>query len=96
LRLCQDWSRPHFNLAEARACRFLKGGFSLPVAARELLVSADEHQQLNVSGGCLYGVFADVICDLDGLTEEIGFLHFALAASRHRAPALVERGERDA
>lgn len=90
------WLWLHFNLAEARACRFLKGGSSLPVAARELLVSADEHQQLNVSGGCLYGVFADVICDLDGLTEEIGFLHFALAASRHRAPALVERDERDA
>lgn len=72
------WLWLHFNLADARACRFLKGGFSLPVAARELLVSADEHQQLNVSAGCLYGVFADLVCDLDGLTEEIGFLHFAL------------------
>ncbi len=39
---------------------------------------ADEHQQLNVSGGCLYGVFADLVFELDGLTEEIGFLHFAM------------------
>ena len=29
-------------------------------------------------GGCLYGVFADLVCDLNGLTEDIGFLHFAL------------------
>ena len=35
-------------------------------------------EQLNVIGGCLYGVFADLVCDLNGLTEEIGFLHFAL------------------
>ena len=73
-----SWLWLHFNLADARACRFLKAGLSLPAAARELLVSPDEHQQLNVIGGCLYGVFADLVCDLNGLTEEIGFLHFAL------------------
>ena len=38
-----SWLWLHFNLADARACRFLKVGFSLPVAACELLVSADEH-----------------------------------------------------
>ncbi|MGA9602966.1 MAG: transporter [Methyloceanibacter sp.] len=73
-----SWLWLHFNLADARACRFLKAGPSLPAAARELLVSPDEHQQLNAIGGCLYGVFADLVCDLNGLTEEIGFLHFAL------------------
>jgi zinc transporter len=73
-----SWLWLHFNLADARACRFLKAGISLPPVARDLLISADEHQQLNVTGGCLYGVFADLVCDLDGLTDEIGFLHFAL------------------
>lgn len=73
-----SWLWLHFNLADARACRFIKGGFSLPAVTRDLLISADEHQQINVSGACLYGVFADLVCDLDGLTEEIAFLHFAL------------------
>ncbi len=93
------WLWLHFNLADARACRFLRGGFSLPVAARELLISTDEHQQLNVSGGCLYGVFADLVCDLDGLTEEIGFLHFALTerllvTSRRRPVSAVDMTRR--
>ncbi len=73
-----SWLWLHFNLADARACRLIKGGLSLPSPARDLLVSPDEHQQINASGTCLYGVFADLVCDLDGLTEEIGFLHFAL------------------
>ncbi|HZP07898.1 transporter [Methyloceanibacter sp.] len=73
------WLWLHFNLADARACRLIKGGLWLPAVARDLLVSPDEHQQINVSGACLYGVFADLVCDLDGLTEEIGFLHFALS-----------------
>lgn len=47
-------------------------------AARALLVSADEHQQLHGSDVCLYGILADLVCGLDGITEEIGFLHFAL------------------
>jgi zinc transporter len=89
------WLWLHFNLADARSCRFLRSGFSLPAAARELLVAADEHQQLNVSGGCLYGVFADLVCDLDGLTEEIGFLHFAmterlLVSGRRRSLAAID------
>ncbi len=89
------WLWLHFNLADARACRFLRSGFSFPGAARELLVAADEHQQLNVSGDCLYGVFADLVCDLDGLTEEIGFLHFAmteraLVSGRRRSLAAID------
>ncbi len=72
------WLWLHFNLADARACRLIRGDLSLPAAARELLVSPDEHQQISMSGSCLYGVLADLVCDLDGLTEEIGFLHFAL------------------
>jgi hypothetical protein len=60
-----------------------------PAAARELLVGADDHQQLNAIGGCLFGVFPDLVCEIDGITDEIGFLHFALSETllvtgRHR------------
>jgi zinc transporter len=72
------WLWLHFNLADARACRFLQGAASVPPAARDLLIDAEEHQQLHARDDCLYGVVADLVCGLDGVTEEIGFLHFAM------------------
>jgi zinc transporter len=79
----------HFNLADARAGYFLRTSSFFPAAARELLVGADAHQQLNAIGGCLFGVFPDLVCEIDGITDEIGFLHFALSETllvtgRHR------------
>ena len=90
-----NWLWLHFNLADARACRFLKAAVSLPAAARDLLISADEHQQLNASGHCLYGVLPDLVFELDGATEEIGFLHFAMTETlivtgRRRALSAVQ------
>jgi zinc transporter len=89
------WLWLHFNLADARACRFLQGTVCFPAAARELLIDADEHQQLHAKDDCLYGVVADLVCGLDGVTEEIGFLHFAmterlLVSGRRRALNGVE------
>jgi zinc transporter len=72
------WLWLHFNLADARACHFLRSVSYLPPAARELLVASDEHQQLHAKDGCLYGVLADLVCGLEGATGEIGFLHFAI------------------
>lgn len=46
-----------------------------PAAARELLVAADDHQQLNASKAC---VFPDLAFGFDGVTDEIGFLYFAM------------------
>ncbi len=79
----------HFNLADARAGYFLRASSFFPTAARELLVAADDHQQLNAIEGCLFGVFPDLVCGIDGITDEIGFLHFAvsetlLVTGRHR------------
>src|SRR5262245_4797840 len=74
----EGWLWLHFNLADARSYHFLNTASALPPLARALLVSADEHQQLHSSDLCLYGILADLICGLDGITEEIGFLHFAL------------------
>src|SRR5262249_26074864 len=72
------WLWLHFNLADARACHFLRLSSYFPAAARELLVAADDHQQLNASEACLFGVFPDLVFGLDGATDEIGFLHFAM------------------
>jgi Mg2+ and Co2+ transporter CorA len=83
------WLWLHFNLADARACHFISTSSYFPAPARELLVAADDHQQLNATGTCLFGVFPDLVCEIDGTTDEIGFLHFAmietlLVTGRHR------------
>jgi zinc transporter len=72
------WLWLHFNLTDTRACQFLGSALELPAPARAILTSAEEHQQLHGDGPCIYGVLADLVCGLDGITEEIGFLHFAL------------------
>jgi zinc transporter len=72
------WLWLHFNLADTRACQLLRSIADLPASARELLVTADEHQQLHVKEACVFGIFADLVCGLHGVTEEIGFLHFAM------------------
>jgi zinc transporter len=74
----EGWLWLHFNLADGRACQFLKSLQGLPAPASELLIAADEHQQLHADETCVYGVLADLVCGLDGATEEIGFLHFAM------------------
>jgi len=72
------WLWLHFNLADARACQLLRSLTDFPAEAKELLLTADEHQQLHVKETCIYGIFADLVCGLHGVTEEIGFLHFAM------------------
>src|SRR5262245_45192292 len=74
------WLWLHFNLADARACHFLDASL-LPQPAKALLLAADEHQQLHAGDAYLYGILADLVCGLDGATEEIGFLHFVLTES---------------
>jgi zinc transporter len=88
------WLWLHFDLADTRACHFLGGLPDVPEQARALLVSADEHQQLHGNERSLYGILADLVCGLDGATEEIGFLHFALtetlfvSSRRHKLNAI--------
>jgi hypothetical protein len=73
----RGWLWLHFNLADAWACHFLRLSPYFP-PARELLVAGNDHQQLNASEACLFGVFSDLVFGLDGATDEIGFLHFAM------------------
>src|SRR5262245_21881276 len=73
------WLWLHFNLSDARAGQFLSSIPHLPASARALLVSTDERQRLHGDVTGVYGILADLVCVLDGVTQEIGFLHFAVA-----------------
>jgi zinc transporter len=93
------WLWLHFDLADARARHFLSTTSGLPAPARDLLVSADEHQRLHGNDACVYGILADLVCGLDGIIEEIGFLHFAfnetvVVSSRRRSLSAVEATRR--
>jgi len=74
----RGWLWLHFNLADARACPYLKAELALPAAAAELLTSPDPHQQFHGQGACVYGVFTDLVRGLGGVTDAIGCLHFAM------------------
>lgn len=67
----------HFNLADARARSWLVEA-SLPSLARELMLSKDNFQQLHTIDCCVYGVFSDLVRDIDTPTDETGFLRFAM------------------
>ncbi len=73
------WLWLHFNMSDSRACQVLNTALDLPQPARALLTGGDEHQQLQGEGSWVYGILADLVCGLDGFTEEIGFLHFAVS-----------------
>jgi zinc transporter len=88
----------HFNLADARTRPFLSR-LQLPAPARELLLSRDSFQQLHIVDDCVYGVFSDLVRDIDSPTEETGFLRFAmtehlLISGRHRALCAVDATRR--
>src|SRR3954471_13317857 len=65
------WLWLHFNLADARACRWLGSAPELPAAAIALLRSPDNHQQLHTVESCVFGVFDDVVRQLDRTGDEI-------------------------
>ena len=93
------WLWLHFDLADTRSHRFSSTTSCLPAPARELLISADEHQRLHGNDACVYGILADLVCGLDGSIEEIGFLHFAftemlVVSSRRRSLSAVEATRR--
>jgi zinc transporter len=66
----------HFHLVDEGASRSLDSLADLPQAARDSLITSDEHPQLRAEGSCVYGVFADIV--RDGMDLEIGFVHFAM------------------
>jgi len=99
------WLWLHLNLADVRACQWLRS-IELPAAATTMLLSRDRHQQLHAAGACVYGIFADLTRGIAGSNDEIRHLRFAmteklLVSGRHHALTSVdaartsiERGER--
>jgi zinc transporter len=67
----------HFNLADARVRPWL-AALNIPQLARDLLLSNDNFQQLHLLDDCVYGVFSDLIRDIEAATQETGFLRFAM------------------
>jgi zinc transporter len=88
----------HFNLTDARARSWLAAS-DIPVLPRDLLLSKDNYQQLHTTDHCVYGVFSDLVRDIDAATEETGFLRFAmterlLVSGRHQALCAVDATRR--
>src|SRR5882757_5452827 len=88
----------HLNLTDARARAWLAAAH-IPQLARDLLLSHDNFQQLHTTDNCVYGVFSDLVRDIDNATEETGFLRFAmterlLISGRHQALCAVDATRR--
>src|SRR5262245_17102710 len=71
------WLWLHIDLADARATRWLSEA-GLPEAAVAMVLSRDRHQQLHSAGACIYGIFADLVRRIDGVSDEIGHLRFIM------------------
>ncbi|WP_316396981.1 transporter [Bradyrhizobium sp. 33ap4] len=79
----------HFNLTDVRTRAWL-ANMHIPQLARDLFLSNDNFQQIHVADNCVYGVFSDLVRDIDAATRETGFLRFAmterlLVSGRHQA-----------
>jgi zinc transporter len=88
----------HFNLTDGRTRSWLAAA-DIPALARELLVSHDNYQQLHTIENCIYGVFSDLIRDIDAATDDTGFLRFAmterlLISGRYQALCAVDATRR--
>jgi zinc transporter len=89
----------HLNLTDARARQWVSDSGAIPSLARQLLLSHDNYQQLHTIDNCVYGVFSDLVRDIDAATEETGFLRFAmterlLISGRHQALCAVDATRR--
>ena len=90
----------HFNLADARALQWLASAdLQAPVQARSLLLSKDTYQQLHTTDDSVYGVISDLLRDIAEVTEETGYLRFAmterlLVSGRHHALCAVDATRR--
>ena len=88
----------HFNLTDLRTRAWL-ANLHVPQLARDLLLSNDNFQQIHIVDNCVYGVFSDLVRDIDAATRETGFLRFAmterlLLSGRHQALSSVDAARR--
>ena len=73
-----SWLWLHFNLADKRAWQWIASSAGVPQAARTLLVALHDHQQLYATADCVYGVFSDLVRDLDRTLDQTDYLNFAM------------------
>ena len=93
------WLWLHLNLADTRACQWLRTETDFPLAAIRTLLSNDSHQELHAAEDCVYGAFADMVRALDRATDELGILRFAMTerlmiSGRHHPLHAIENTRR--
>ena len=88
------WLWLHLDLANVRTAQWLRSA-ALPGQAVETMLSRDRHQQLHAADRVVYGILADLVREIYGATEDVGYLHFImtdrlLVTGRHHALTAVE------
>jgi zinc transporter len=88
------WLWLHLDLADGRATQWLRGA-DLPAPAVNMMLARDRHQQLHAMGSYIYGIFADLVRRIDGVSDETGHLRFVmterlLISGRHHSLCAVE------
>lgn len=79
LRRERGWTWVHLRLGDARCRAWIGNHAPITDWAREVLLGADEHLYLDLSGGELIGILPDLQLEFDRATEEIGRLRFAMS-----------------
>lgn len=74
----EGWLWLHFNLADGRTCHILQSILGIPASVSAMLCDNDEFQQLHAYESFTCGMISDIARDIDGPTEQFGFLHFAI------------------
>jgi zinc transporter len=72
------WLWLHFDLEDPLTCKSVQSIPDLPAAAKTVLISAGEQQQLYADNACAFGVFAVLGGGSDDAANNIGFVHFAM------------------
>jgi len=69
----------HVNLADKRGCDWITSIPAVPEDARDLLLSSDAHDRIDIVGDVLAGVFVDIRLEFAQETDEVAELRFVLA-----------------
>ncbi|AMN41576.1 CorA family divalent cation transporter [Rhodoplanes sp. Z2-YC6860] len=90
----EGWRWLHLDLANVQTRHWL-GSMDLPSAGLATLLTDNPHQQLHFGESLIHGVFADLLRNIDGASNDIGHLHFMmtdrlLISGRHHALSSVQ------
>ena len=88
------WLWLHLDLTKVPATQWLAAA-GLPEPAVAMMLSHDRHQQLHVAGDFVYGILADLVREIHGAGDEVGFLRFMmtdrlLVSGRHHPLCAIE------